>query len=74
MDSLVFVKVCFVIEAFPTVTTAIRLFASVSPLVGNEVRASIKLFPTQGTAVPSPCSPIPGKCYNADIHVLGQFL
>ncbi|TEA31870.1 hypothetical protein DBR06_SOUSAS8310107, partial [Sousa chinensis] len=46
MDSLMFIKVCFMIEAFPTVTTVIGFFSSVSPLVGNKVRTFIKLFPT----------------------------
>lgn len=74
MDTLMFIKVGFMIEAFPTVTTVIRFFSSVSPLVGNKVRTLIKLFPTQWTSVPSSCSPISGKFNNIDIHKFWEFL
>lgn len=49
MDSLVLIKVCFMIEFFPTVATVIGLLTSVNPLVGNEERTSRKLLPMQDT-------------------------
>lgn len=48
-DSLVLIKVCFMIEFFPTVATVIGLLTSVNPLLGNEGRTFRKLLPTQDT-------------------------
>lgn len=48
-DSLVLIKVCFMIEFFPTVATVVGLLTSVNPLVENEERTSRKLLPMQDT-------------------------